>query len=217
MQYKFELISKKLGKTWPACKGTGRMLDIGCSEGIYVAACQKLGWDAYGFEVDTVKMERAKGRGLQVSAPDYDGLEKDSFDFIMIRHVLEHISVFLDVFDTAVGLLKPGGVLCVETPNQASMKYTISPKKVQIMPWGAEGIVHIYPPTHIHAFTAKAWQAVGAGRNMKTFTQTYAPVDPDWMITSTYHKRGIVPMVHNISAKIGMGESIAAFFQKAEK
>lgn len=187
------------------------MLDVGCSEGVYVAACSELGWDAYGLEIDKAKVERAAKRGLQVTQPDYENWQPEYFDFIMFRHVVEHIPDFMDTLDKIIPLLKIGGILCIETPNQAALSCYLRGRKIR----HGRFLGHLYPPTHINAFTPATHRMIGRKWQMSIVRQsTYSPADPAWTFSSLYKKRGIVPLVHSISAKIGFGENLSTFFKK---
>lgn len=91
----------------------------------------------------------------------------------------------------------------------------ISLKTIKETTWGAPGIVHLYPPTHIHGFTTNAWRSIiGNIGGFFLGAKSYAPPDPRWNISSAYHKTGIVPLIHMIGAKVGLGEGIAVFFTK---
>ena len=90
----------------------GVFLDVGCSEGVYVYAMQSLGWEAYGFEIDAAKVERARAKQLSVMHPsDSPFMGPGGVDFILIRHTIEHIPDFMTVLRTAAQLLAEEGVL----------------------------------------------------------------------------------------------------------
>lgn len=115
MNHKIGLINQLLTKNGlPRLSANkGRFLDIGCSEGLYVEAAQRMGFESYGFEVDSKKVRRASQKGLSVQMPNYNNFSQNSFDFIMSRHVLEHIPDFEEVLKAGMDLLKTGGgVLC---------------------------------------------------------------------------------------------------------
>src|ERR1700733_5394279 len=106
-------------------KKLGRLLDIGCSNGAYLAAMREKGWDVEGVEFDSDAVEYARNsRQLKVTQGDVqEGLAQlasNNFDVVTMWHVLEH------VYDPAAALqeihrvLKPGGMLMLEVPNYAS-------------------------------------------------------------------------------------------------
>jgi 2-polyprenyl-3-methyl-5-hydroxy-6-metoxy-1,4-benzoquinol methylase len=108
----------------PSAKGV-RLLDVGCSNGAYLAAMREKGWEVEGVEFDRDAVEYARNsRSLKVTQGDVENglgqLAGASFDVVTVWHVLEH------AFDPAAALkqirrvLKPGGVLMLEVPNYAS-------------------------------------------------------------------------------------------------
>jgi 2-polyprenyl-3-methyl-5-hydroxy-6-metoxy-1,4-benzoquinol methylase len=108
----------------PSAKGV-RLLDVGCSNGAYLAAMREKGWDVEGVESDGDAVEYARNsRRLKVTQGDVEDalgeLPPNKFDVVTMWHVLEH------AFDPAAALkqihrvLKPGGVLMLEVPNYAS-------------------------------------------------------------------------------------------------
>lgn len=212
MKYKIHYISKKtefIKDDYPCA------LDIGCSEGIYVQAMSNLGFDAYGFEVDEPKVARARDKGLKITTPQYEKFKDNSFDFIMSRQVLEHIPDFMETLEAAVSLLKPSGVLYVETPNLGSLLSMIKKRKIEKTSWGAPGLAHVYPPTHIHGFTPAAWDNIGQKLGLKVIDKiTYAPTDGNWTIQSFYKRKLLNQVFFSIGAIAGRGENVAVTFVK---
>lgn len=191
-----------------------RFLDIGCSEGVYVAAAEDLGWDSYGMDVDMPKVKRAQERGLKVSSIDYTEQFAEYFDFIMLRHTLEHIPDFKSALLHAKYLLSAGGILCVETPNQEGLASVMNGKKVK----DDRFLGALYPPTHINGFCKRTYLQLGNVLDMEMSKMyTYAPHDPDWVFASLYHGSPIKKLIHSCSAACGMGENIACFYRKKGK
>lgn len=99
--------------------GPGRLLDIGCGFGHFVAWARVHGWDAWGYDSDTWAVERAVADGFVTSDADrIDG----HFDLITMWDVLEHQTdpiAFLDLWKQRV---RPGGRVLVAVPNFESMK-----------------------------------------------------------------------------------------------
>jgi len=208
VQEAMRIVSKKFSIT---NLKSGNFLDIGCSEGFYVEAAQKLGWNAFGVEVAGPRVNFAQQKGLKISTFEDYKQKLNFFDFILIRHVIEHVPDFLGVIDSARNQLKEGGVVCIETPNQAGLISLIKRKTL----YNDRFLGHLYPPTHIHAFEPRTYRAIGEKSNMMPLAiKTYSPADPDWFFQSNYHESLIKKIVHKALTKFGFGENVCVFFQK---
>lgn len=101
-----------------------RLLDIGCSIGATLEAAKYFSCDAVGVDVSPDAVAFCQQQGL--NALTVDGLAlpfaDETFDVVVNWHVIEHVE---DVRQTIVEwqrVLKPGGLLFMETPDAASPK-----------------------------------------------------------------------------------------------
>lgn len=101
----------------------GRLLDVGCATGTYLAEIRKLGWDVQGVEPHEEAAEYARRRlGLNVFTGDlFAGRLPDSdFDTVTLWDVLEHTHDPLAVLREVHRLLKPSGLVAFSVPNPNS-------------------------------------------------------------------------------------------------
>ena len=90
----------------------GQILDYGCGTGYFLAACQKNGWEVAGFEPNEIARNTASTLIKKpIAFNNLDTFAKESFDFITLWHVLEHIHTLNDTFEQLKSLLKPAGYL----------------------------------------------------------------------------------------------------------
>jgi len=102
---------------------TGRLLDVGAGLGFFVKSVltAKPGWEAIGYEISPKAV--AFGREVNQLTTMYSGLVQDSglpqnhFDMITLWDVIEHIPKPHALLQYLHGLLKPGGILFLQTPN----------------------------------------------------------------------------------------------------
>jgi SAM-dependent methyltransferase len=104
----------------PATPG-GRLLDVGCGSGAFLAQMTALGWRAEGVDPDPVAVASAREAGVRVTQgllADIDlGEQAAAFDAITLSHVVEHLHHPADDLRRAKLLLRPGGLLWIATPN----------------------------------------------------------------------------------------------------
>ncbi|QAU48742.1 class I SAM-dependent methyltransferase [Bradyrhizobium guangzhouense] len=100
-----------------------RLLDIGCGMGGYLLAAKDLGLHAQGVEPSQSHSSLGRDRfNLDIktayfSKEDYAG---ETFDIIILWHVIEHIFEQRQFLQDVYSVLRPGGVILVATPNAAS-------------------------------------------------------------------------------------------------
>ena len=116
------VLSEKLWVPNPKGDEDNRILDVGCGNGYYIEYMQNMGWSADGVEIDVESYNNSRKRGLSVYLGDLSclELEKDSYDIITVRHVIEHIKDPKLFLNECYSLLKSGGRVYITTPNSQS-------------------------------------------------------------------------------------------------
>lgn len=105
-------------------QGEGRLLDIGSGGGEYLALARNLGWRVHGMDPDPVAAARARlrsGAEVEVGTLETTRHAPNTFDAIVSFHAIEHSPDPGEFLRLAYRLLKPGGLLYVQTPNFASI------------------------------------------------------------------------------------------------
>lgn len=99
------------------------LLDIGCGDASYLEIVKEAGWSAVGLDIDPTVVENARRRGLNVylGGTEYFDGQEELFDVITLSHVIEHVHDPVKLLADCHRLLKPGGEIWVETPNNASI------------------------------------------------------------------------------------------------
>ncbi|SDD14995.1 Methyltransferase domain-containing protein [Geodermatophilus telluris] len=99
----------------------GRLIDVGCGEGALLDRLRETygeAWSLTGFEVSTVRAEKARGSGhtVLVSGDGVVPVEDGSFDVTTACHVIEHAPDDEVFARELVRVTRPGGLVYVETP-----------------------------------------------------------------------------------------------------
>jgi 2-polyprenyl-3-methyl-5-hydroxy-6-metoxy-1,4-benzoquinol methylase len=183
-------------------KQRGKLLDVGCSTGIFLSLAHQQGFEVIGIDVSEVVVRFVREKlKLNVLATDLlkAGFKENMFDVIVFNHVLEHISLLYEVIGKAYSLLKPQGILQLGVPNFDSL-----PSKIRRKRW-----VNLRPLQHIWCFTPDVLSRLleKAGFKIKRI-----------VINSPYRQypRGIkgtllsffLKPFYSFSEKIGQGENL---------
>jgi len=102
----------------------GRLLDIGCSYGLFLKIASRSWQEAYGVELSKDASRYAREIfGLNVFCGDIKEAKftREYFDIITVIEVIEHIADPKDFIATINRLLKPGGILYLVTPDVGSI------------------------------------------------------------------------------------------------
>jgi len=106
----------------------GRLLDIGCYAGFLLRKARDDGWEAFGVEpsVSAARYARERfGLDVQVGTLEEARCKAGTFDALGLFEVIEHVPDPNSVLMEAHRVLKPGGLLLVETPTIDNWLYKV--------------------------------------------------------------------------------------------
>src|SRR5688572_27017381 len=99
-----------------------RVLDFGCYDGGFLEYLGD-GWDKSGIEPSDDAARIAASRGIRILGPTVESVAPGSvepFDAVVLFDVIEHLNDPVATLRALVQLLKPGGVILVETGDTDS-------------------------------------------------------------------------------------------------
>jgi 2-polyprenyl-3-methyl-5-hydroxy-6-metoxy-1,4-benzoquinol methylase len=123
----------------------GSIVDIGCGNGENMSNLKSAGFSTIGVEPDIEARKVASKIGT-VHNGTAEELPREilgSNDYVLMSHVLEHTISPSAAIENAAGILKKGGILIVEVPNNDALGFSAFR---QFWPWTDV-------PRHIHFFT----------------------------------------------------------------
>jgi SAM-dependent methyltransferase len=99
------------------------VLDLGCGEGFWLLALQRLrNLQLTGVDTDAARLRSAAARGARASLTEADAqalpFPDASFDRILLTEVLEHVPDDRAALREACRVLRPGGVLAISVPHE---------------------------------------------------------------------------------------------------
>jgi 2-polyprenyl-3-methyl-5-hydroxy-6-metoxy-1,4-benzoquinol methylase len=140
----------------------GRVLDVGCGSGDWLALMKEMGWRVAGVDFDQNAVKIAQERGLDVvcGALEQQKHPDDSFDAVTLNHVIEHVPNPIETVKECLRILKPGGTLVVLTPNASSATHRIFKQD-----WRG-----LEPPRHLHIFSTRSLRDLHVRAGFKNTT-----------------------------------------------
>jgi 2-polyprenyl-3-methyl-5-hydroxy-6-metoxy-1,4-benzoquinol methylase len=114
----------------------GKLLEIGCFRGVFADRIREAGWEVTGLEPEIGPLHYAREKyGLNVvhGVLPHQELKPDTFDAVVLLHVIEHMPDPAANVREIRRLMKPGGVLVVETPRFDSFMFKILGRRERSM------------------------------------------------------------------------------------
>jgi SAM-dependent methyltransferase len=173
---------------WLKADERGRLLDVGCGNGQFLAQMQKLGWEVMGVELDPEAVRIAEERfGLRVFQGTLEEarLPDGSFDTVTMNHVIEHVPNPIGLLAECRRILRPGGKLVVVTPNIESLGHRLF----------REAWRGLEVPRHLYIFSPRALQecAERAGLKVLKLWTTARSALWMWAASRLIRRNGILP------------------------
>ncbi len=175
-------------------KKNGALLDVGCGSGASMVNMQKMGWKVVGVEPDPQAVSNARNKGVEVYQGDLysQKFPDNSFDAILLSHVIEHVPFPDKLIKECHRILKDGGTLLAITPNAASRGSRYFGKN-----WRG-----LETPQHLQIFTPQslALLAKNAGfKNIKSFSSPHGdlPIIKQSIELTKHEKINLYPPVKN--------------------
>jgi len=178
-----------------------KLLDIGCASGDLLYHAVQDGWKITGIDISLEPLKR-QNPNLPSYGTFFEGdihsipAENEQFDLVTAYHVIEHLLDPLNFLIKIKSLLKPNGILFLETPNIGSLGARLRGKH-----WS-----HIIPPEHIIYFNPNSLTNILNQAEFETFNVfTASPL----VIQSTQHwpktLKSISRVVYDIAPRLNMG------------
>lgn len=138
----------------------GRLLDVGCGNGAFLARMRDLGWEVLGVEPDSqaarIASQRYNLRVLDGTLEDA-GLPAGCMDAVTMNHVIEHAHDPVALLSECRRVLRVRGKLVIVTPNAQSLGH-----KVFRQSW-----LLLDPPRHLHLFSLRSIRTCAEKANLQ--------------------------------------------------
>ena len=134
----------------PVSRNERRLFEIGCGGGFLLAIASERGWVTEGIELSSELAEKARLNSpkSRIHLGDFlqmEGLAEGTFDAVVGLDVIEHVLSPSELIGRARRLLRPGGILLLQTPNADSLR-----SRLHKSGWNM-----LLPEYHFHLFSVK--------------------------------------------------------------
>jgi SAM-dependent methyltransferase len=178
------------------------VLDVGCGTGYLGAVLQQRGYLIIGIDMYPLDKGFYKHyvKIIQSDIEKWTDLDNgETFDYILMADILEHVNDPEAILSKLMSLLKPAGVIIICVPNIAHLYIRM---KLLFGCWDYQDY-GIMDRTHLRFFTKKSLQNIVINVGIKHFK--IKPVILPWqLIIPTNHKflRGVMIFFNLIAVKI---------------
>jgi SAM-dependent methyltransferase len=151
---------ERLKQAEQEAEGRGVLLEIGVGHGAFLNLAQAAGWQTLGIEVSEYAARMAREKyGLEVFCGTLEdaGIREASIDVVHMSHVLEHLKDPLRTLSEIMRILRPGGILVIEVPNELD--------SLQVRVLRLAGLVRAYSVKSTHLFFFSPWTLTQLVRN----------------------------------------------------
>jgi len=169
--------------------GAGHILDIGAAQGAFLHQARQLGWTPLGLELSPEGVDFARanyGIELRQQTLHEAQLPDASFDAVHLSHVLEHLPDPLETVAEIRRILKPGGVVAIEVPNEFDDLFQVMRRRVLRRPQPPYAV----PCPHVYFYTPANMRRLLAQTGFDVFH--YATPRRNADIASSYPGGGLV-------------------------
>lgn len=130
-----------------AYRKNNNLVDLGCSNGLFLECAKKRGWNVYGTEYAQECLDYCAKNGITVFKSDKLPPEffKLEFDVVTSFEVIEHINTANPEMEFVKKILRKGGAFYVTTPNFRSISRLLLKEKWNVIEY----------PEHLTYYTAK--------------------------------------------------------------
>ena len=170
------MITARLRRQNPAGK---TLLDVGAGDGEFIIPARDAGLACTAIELDPTDVAnlRALG-GTRVLQTSFEALRAadQTFDFLIMSHVLEHAHDPMDWIARAARLLNPGGVVSIMLPHVNSI-YRLR---------GRMRDPYFYPPEHLNHFNIRSLRRLCRSQGLPPIFHTTTTVWRDDVLTKRF-------------------------------
>jgi 2-polyprenyl-3-methyl-5-hydroxy-6-metoxy-1,4-benzoquinol methylase len=139
-------------------RAPGRLLDVGCGDGAFLARAEARGWTVVGLETSPQAAARARAacRGTVVRAPLEQASIPGEFDAVTFWDCLEHLVDPAAALRQVAVRMRPGAVVAITMPNAAGAESRLWGPRWHYLDLARYGHLHHFTPRSLRRLLERA-------------------------------------------------------------
>ncbi len=183
-----------LGRAEELIKGKGRLLDVGSGRGEFLKAALDAGWQPVGIEPSEAfakHAEKYSGVVVRRESIEHCTFENEAFDVVILSAVLEHLYDPVSTVREIARVLRPGGALYVDVPNEEGLYFRVGNlyQRLRRRDW-VVNTAPTFSPFHLFGFGPRSLRKLLRRHNLRP---------TDWRV---YPGEAMVPAHGNSTAML---------------
>jgi len=199
----------------------GMLLDIGAGRGELLRVAREDGWNVVGIETSPSFAEyaaRYSGAELIQKPLQECGFNANTFDAVVLGAVLEHLYNPTEVIQEIARILKPGGVLFIDVPNERGLYFIVGNfyNKLRLRNW-VVNLAPTFSPYHVFGFTPHSLRRLLGKYDLQPVTWSIfsgRSLVPDRGGLMGYLEQQAARLITFLSKRGNLGEYIATWAMK---
>ncbi len=198
----------------------GRALEVGSSTGAFLEVAREEGFQIEGCDISPRAVQAAKEKGLKVRKGTLDESYSSAyFDFLFAFNLIEHLPDPSSFLKEAHRVLRPGGLLVLETPVQEGLFHRVS-RAAYLMSRGRVRMLGLSPEDHLFRFSKRTFREIERLfpfrlLTLRTMPSPWAEIWEKSRVVEIQHRllyRTSLPLLWLASLLPGLGNRALAIF-----
>jgi 2-polyprenyl-3-methyl-5-hydroxy-6-metoxy-1,4-benzoquinol methylase len=194
-----------------------RLLDFGCAVGTFLSMAADAGWEVSGVDISDYAVAHCRdtlGFDARCGELKDAGFASETFDVVTMWDVIEHLTDPVAQLAEVHRILKPGGIVLVDTPNEESLLRSLARvgyvATAGVLRYPVEKLYHQY---HLYYFTRRTLQDALAKNGFEPVLVTSRPI-PDVKGRARVLERVLVNMISIPERLLDRGYELIAVAKK---
>lgn len=152
----------------------GTLLDIGAGKGEVLRIAREAGWETTGIETSSKFADHAacySGAQILRKPLEHCDFASNAFDAVVLGAVLEHLYNPDQVIKEVARILKPGGALFIDVPNERGLYFLLGNlyQRLRFRNW-VVNLAPTFSPYHVFGFSPRSLRALLAKHGLQPAT-----------------------------------------------